>query len=407
MKISLLIDREPFDKIFEDTFSSFLKDSTNFPHQVKWNAKNNNNGINDSVQTWYCNPLINSIFLKGANIAVFDSINKEYSNNPLKPWRSLTQKFYLHLAQHKITGPLLAKYTIDITPPINNGINKLIIGGNTKIRMIDISDKKVYVILKKGFDKMYLEREIYVRNNFKYLPIPKIQSQAKNGMWYCEDYVVGVSPDRIGGAKGQDILYDAIQHLHKILNETKMNESLLGYVGFLQERINKNIVQILHIDSGIRKEILNLVLELSIHINNYSESVITTAYCHGDFQEGNIIYDGGKTFILDWEYSDRKQIGYDLFVLILKSRVSNGFVNRYTSMMNNKLSYDQLELIKNWPGIEWNTNKSIDIYLSLFLLEELDFHIRENANIHFIEESTGLKVFFQGVKKIFDNISKN
>ena len=83
MKISILIDREPFDKIFEDTFSSFLKDLTNFSHQVKWKLKTNNNEIKDSVQTWYCNPLINSIFVKGADSLIFESINGEYSNNPL------------------------------------------------------------------------------------------------------------------------------------------------------------------------------------------------------------------------------------------------------------------------------------------------------------------------------------
>ena len=407
MKISLLIDREPFIKIFEDSFSSFLKDLTNSPHQVKWKSKTNNNEIKDSIQTWYCNSLINSIFVKGANVAVFDSINEEYSNNPLKPWRSLVQKFYLYLAQHKITAPLMAQYTIDISPPIENGENKLIIGGNTKIRMIDISDKKVYVILKKGFDKIYLEREIYVRNNFKYLPIPKIQSKTKNNMWYCEDYITGISPDRIGGAKGQEVLNKAIQHLHKMLNETKRNESLSVYVGFLKERINKNIVEISHFDSSLRKEISHLALELSKHLNNYHNHIITTAYVHGDFQEGNIIYDGEKTWLLDWEYSDRKQIGYDLFVLILKSRLSNGFLNRVKNLMNNKLNYDQLKLMNEWPRVEWNTKKLIDIYLILFLLEELDFHVSENRNDYFLRESSGLRMFCQGVKKIIKSTSNN
>ena len=46
--------------------------------------------------------------------------------------------------------------------------------------MIDIADRNVYVILKSGFQKKYLDREIYVRNNFRYLPIPK--KLAKKGV---------------------------------------------------------------------------------------------------------------------------------------------------------------------------------------------------------------------------------
>lgn len=400
MKISLLLEREPFDKIFEETFTSFLTDYTNYPHKIKWYPRNHKNHKTVSVQRWYCNSLINSIFVKGAKSAVFDSISGEYSYNPLRPWQSLAQKFYLHLAQQKITAPLMAQYTIDISPPIENGKNKLIIGGNTKIRMIDISNRKVYVILKKGFDKKYLEREIYVRNNFTYLPIPKIHSKAKNGIWYCEDYIVGISPDRIGGAKGQEVLNEAIQHIYKILNSTKKNERLSEYVAILHERINKNVSQISFIDSKLKEEIIESALVFVKSLNNYSNHVVTTACCHGDFQEGNIIHDGEKTWILDWEYSDQKQTGYDLFVLLLKSRVSKGFSNKFLRLMNDELGDDQMELINNWPEIKWDTKLFKEISLLLFLLEELDFHIIENSNVSFFKESIGLTSFIREVMKI-------
>ena len=113
MKISLLLKREPFDKIFEDTFASFLNDFTNSPHKVKWYPKNINNQNTVSGQIWYCNPLINSIFVKDANPAVFDSISREYSHNPLRPWRSIIQKLYLNFSKYKLTASLMAKYIID------------------------------------------------------------------------------------------------------------------------------------------------------------------------------------------------------------------------------------------------------------------------------------------------------
>ena len=74
MKISVLLEREPFEKIFEKTFSSFLKSFTGHPHTVKWYTKKYKSKNNASIQQWYCNPLINSIFTKGVNPSVFDSI---------------------------------------------------------------------------------------------------------------------------------------------------------------------------------------------------------------------------------------------------------------------------------------------------------------------------------------------
>ena len=44
------------------------------------------------------------------------------------------------------------------------------IGGNTKIRLIDISSNKVYVILKEGFSINYLEKEIYIRKILNFYP---------------------------------------------------------------------------------------------------------------------------------------------------------------------------------------------------------------------------------------------
>jgi len=400
MKISLLMEREPFDKIFEETFTSFLNDLTNSPHKVKWYPRNHKKQKTVSVQRWYCNSLINSIFVNGAKPTVFDSISGEYSYNPLRPWRSLIQKLYLNFSRYPITGPSLSKYIIEISPPINDAINKLIIGGNTKIRMIDIADRNVYVILKSGFQKKYLDREIYVRNNFRYLPIPKIHSYGKNGKWYCEDYIVGSSPDRIKGSIGQVILNIAIEHIHKMLNETKNEESLLDYVGLVQERIKIKISQISHIDSIFEKKILSVTSELINLLNNYSGYTIITAYSHGDFQEGNILHDGEKTWILDWEYSNKRQIGYDLFVLLLKSRVYKGFSNRFLKLINNDLDEQQIELLNNWPGIKWKTKPNNKIHLLLFLLEEIDFHLGESNNKNFYKTTSGLTAIICHVNDI-------
>lgn len=400
MKISYLIEREPFDKIFEETFSSFLDDHNKRSHYVKWYPKNHTYKNTDSIQRWYCNPLINSIFVKNVNPAVFSSISGEYAHNPYKPWWSLIQRAYLFLSQFNLTSSFLSKYVILVSPPIEEARNKLIIGGNTKIRMIDIAHRKVYVILKKGFDKKYVQRELYVRSNFTYIPIPKIHTHGSNGLWYSEEYISGISPDRMRGDCGQGILMEAIHHIHKMLNETKKTVSLLDYMGLLQKKIIEGIDQNSQIDTSFKKKIAALASTFVLLLKRYDGHVVTRAYCHGDFQQGNIISNGEKSWILDWEYSGQKQIGYDLFVLLLKSRVSGGFSNRFLLWLNNEIDHDQMELINNWPEIKWNTKHFREIYLFLFLLEELVFHLEENNNDLFYGESKGLTAYYKELIKI-------
>ena len=75
MKISTLLEREPFDKIFEKTMTAFFSDFTNHPHNVKWYPKKCNNQNTAFMQQWYCNPLINSIFVNGVDPSLFDPIS--------------------------------------------------------------------------------------------------------------------------------------------------------------------------------------------------------------------------------------------------------------------------------------------------------------------------------------------
>jgi len=400
MKISTLLAREPFDKVFEKTMTSFFSNFTNNLHNVKWYPKTHNNQNTDSIQRWYCNPLINSIFVSGVNSDVFNSINGEYSHNPLKPWRSSIQKLYLSLSQHKMTSTIMSKYVIEISPPIKNAKNKLIVGGNKKIRLIDIANRKVYVILKDGFDKKYLEKEIYVRTNFKFLPVPKIHTYDSNALWFCEEYISGISPNRMEGNKGRKIILEVIQCIHKMLNKTKVSITLSEYVVSLKKRINESIERLSYIDINIKKNIKCITLTLANHLEKYSDQTITIAYCHGDFHQGNILSDGEKYWILDWENSGQNQIGYDLFILLLESRIESGFCKRFLRLMNNEIDSDQWELINNWPDITWDDKALKNIYLILFLLEDLSFHVDEKNNDLFYRKPNALTARYKELEKI-------
>jgi hypothetical protein len=52
--------------------------------------------------------------------------------------------------------------------------------------------------------------------------------------------------------------------------------------------------------------------------------------CHGDFQPGNILYDNGKVWLIDWEFSTERQREYDLLTYSLGARFPKGLGRRIT-----------------------------------------------------------------------------
>jgi thiamine kinase-like enzyme len=407
MKIALLLKREPFGKIFEQTLTSFLDEFYKNKYKVKWFQRklqiNKNPGV--SCQKWFCNPLINSIYVKGVNDKVFDSVKWEYSKNPLKPWRSVFQRFYLYLAIKTKLGPFLASYLIIISPEISNAHNILVIGGNNKIRVIDYKSKSVFVILKKGFHRKYLEREITIRQNYGYLPVPSIKQLGKTD-WYSEELISGISPDRLNKESGNHVLLESTQKLHRLLTDTVIKDGLKKYTDEIILRI-KNIIESMNrFDISQKRDILEYVDSIASGLKKssyFQSDNIYTAVTHGDFQSGNILFDGSKVWILDWEHSRRRQVGNDLFVLLLMPRYPVGFACRFLNMVDNQVDSIGKRLLSNWPYLNWKNDRNRKVMLKLFLLEEIDFLLEENDNSLFYGQSFGLSPFFKELKKILEH----
>ena len=367
---------------------------------MTWGDNITSQSLSENKQYWYCNPLINSIFVKKVNPNVFNSINGEYQYNPLRPWRSIFQRLYLLLSQSKYTSIFMSKYTISISPPIKGAKNKLIIGGNNKIRIIDIENKVVYAILKNGFDKKYIEIETYVRSNFPYLPIPKINEYGNNGSWYQEEYVLGVSPNRMEQGRGKDVLFNVVKCIHRMLKETKKETPILQYVANLQGKINNGLDSVSYINANVKNEMQVIVSTLISYLEEYSHKSINIAYCHGDLHQGNILSDESNFWILDWECGGYKQIGHDLLILLLESRMESGFSNRFLKLFDDQFDSNQRELIRNWPELNWGDGLFKEICLAIFLLEDIYFHIDEIKNNIFYKDTEALLEYCNELKKI-------
>lgn len=400
MKIKDLILRENFQCIFEITLESFLLSHTGRKHTVKWYDKK----VKElqSNQLWFCNPLINSIFVKKFNPDIFSSINGEYSYNPARPFKSLFQKFYLKISQSSIVGLPLARSNITISPPLENAENKLIIGGNNKIRILDITERKVFVILKSGFNKEYLMQDRFVKEKFPYISTPKIIDHGIDDQWFSEEYVLGKPPNRFEDLLGKSILKEAINNLNMLLRNTREEIDLVEYKENLINKIKNCINQLHYIEQPTKNEMNQIIERLSLLLRDSVEKKIALAYCHGDFHQGNILSDAKNFWIVDWEHSGKKQIAYDLFIYLLDRRNEEGFSKRFSVIYDSKLNAFQKDIIKNWPGLNWDNKVQRNIYLYLFLLEDLLFYLKENTNDKIYENKGIFETRISEYKKILE-----
>ena len=411
MKISLLLKREPFAKILEETLSSFLSEYYDARYTVKWFTKDQrrNTASIGTGQWWICNPLINSIYAEGAKDVPFNAIMHEYTTNPIKPWRSILQRFYIYLATKTKISSTLVPYFLLISPEINNFSGILIIGGNNKIRVIDSACNTVFVILKKGFDKKYLEREIQIRQEYDNIPVPPIKQTGKTG-WYSERMISGgCSPDRMNKDIGDQILIETSRKIHQLLIATAQEEGLGIYINKMVASIKDKLKKIAQISVDQKRNILQAtetlvrVLEKNA---DFEADKMHTAITHGDFQMSNILYDGETAWILDWEFSRRRQVGNDILVLILMPRNPKGFNRRFLNLLYNEPEGINKQMLTCWPFLDWKDHDARKISLILFLLEETDFLLEENENPFFHGETLGLSPFMSELQQVIQNLTE-
>ena len=199
MRLSLLLPREPFPVIFEQTLSRFLLSWTGKPYEIRWYPKRPRSAPHcRSGEFWLVNIYLNAIFIPRADPAIFDPVKQEFSRS-LVWWRRWPQRLYVNMA----TSPLMAKWLahagVSLTPALPQAELMLIVPGNHKIRLLDYGEKTVYAIRKSGFPANFLEREIEVRRQAEELglPVPHVKTVAGDGAWLSEEYVSGTPVNRL------------------------------------------------------------------------------------------------------------------------------------------------------------------------------------------------------------------
>ena len=396
MRISQLQLREPFANILERTLADFLSKRIGQLFQVVWRQGAYTGG--GGGQTWLCNPYLNIIFRPGIHREPLLPAVYEFSRS-VKPWRTPMNKLYVLLATGRFTARFLATATVVIDPSLPNAADMVIIGGNHHIRLLDYHQRCCTVVTKHGFCVALMKAEIAVRSAHPYLPAPRILEKSADGSWYSEELILGTPINRLKDQRqAEDEVQQIVTRLFRLYEATCQSERIQHYIGRIVSRIDLHVGRN-HLLTTSQRDNLSAVVQRLVCAASERSGDIATVQAHGDFQPANILVGDGGPWLIDWEYTTRRQAGYDGLVYALFSRRSLGLAQRLSKVLDGTQPLNNT-LLASWPGLEWNDYNKRPATLALFLLEELDLKLMENDNRLFTSLDSGFSNFYQELMHI-------
>ncbi|ABF42824.1 hypothetical protein Acid345_3824 [Candidatus Koribacter versatilis Ellin345] len=358
MKIGELIRYEPFGERFEETTARFLKARFGGDWKVRWSP--GRVGTVPGAQQWLVNYEINSVFHPTARANVFDVVRREFSSSPVR-WKRPLQRMYFGASVSKVFAPGMAHARVDISPAVPDPQKWLIVPGTHKVRYIDTEERRVYCHLKHGSRMDRFAKEIEARRSASGagVAVPGIVGELGEEC-VIEEMVVGTPLNRLSDAKlQQDCVLQAKSSMQPLYDATVCQEQQSEYAKRLSGEIAAAVAGT-RIVASLRDTILSAVENIQDCLQD--PSVVQTVQSHGDFQPANILWDGQRVWIIDWEYSGRRQRDYDALVYALQSRFARGIAARTRVYLKGIATRERAEAVAR---------------IRCFLLEEFAFRCEE------------------------------
>ena len=324
MKAAELIKEEPFAEQLIATLSDFLALRFGGSWKVSWKNKH----LSVEEQLWLVNLNINAIFRKDVSRRALENIQREFATSVI-PWKRPLQRIYFWLAT-KATPRLAAHAVVEVEPPIPGADQCIIIPSSHKIRFIDARAGISFCFLKNGSSQTHFQFELDAREFAEHhgLPVPRILERLSESC-IAEQMITGTPLNRLTSKKQRMAgLQCALDAMEPIYQATLRKTNLADYAAVLVSRIEA----IAALRRGIASTgALHLARQLAEALP--SGQTVELVRSHGDFHPGNILYDRGKIWLIDWEYSGQRQQHYDLLTYRTEIRFARNLAKRLVNYL--------------------------------------------------------------------------
>ena len=374
MRISLLLDREPFGRIVSETLRDYWGARTGKAHHVEWH--NHNPGARyfqrHSLQAWPGNIYLNFFAVSFAPEQAFAPLRQEYMRS-VSLWRRWPQKFYVDVALSPRGRNRFSQCALAVWPGVYDAHDCVILGGNRRLRLLQPARRTTTVVLKKGFSCHHINEDVRLRLEAgpAFDCAPRIVGHSLAQGWYEEELVEGTPVNRLAPALSQM----AIKAGHELLATQLVCPSLREQpVGTHVESIRLRIETVLgsvveSADGKGRVGALSEALRLIVAGLTGAGTTVATAATHGDLQPANLLWDGARVRIIDWENARHRLASYDMLFHAVGMTTRDDWSQVFIELLATpaaKLPAYRLD----WPGLDWSV-QGRKLTLAFFLLEEL------------------------------------
>jgi hypothetical protein len=324
MKIELLRQREPFDRVFKDTVEPALSVLAARPVELSWRRR----PLVPSREHWICNNKLNAIYSLAAAPVVRRAVRAHYGYH--RRWsRELLQRAYVAVASRRGGELAAADGWLTIEPAPERTPYLLFRGGGRRLRMMDYRERVVWVLPKPGLDPADTARELDVRERLPAdLPAPAILERGRGESgWFCEELAAGVPLDQVPAGEPRDRAFAEVAwHLGQLIDRTRREVGLADHVARLRRRLEARL-------SWFRTPpplataaaaVLDRVAEMAA---GAADSVELTL-AHGDVTGDNVLCDRGRISITDWELAGERHIGYTALDAAVEGNRTRGLAGR-------------------------------------------------------------------------------
>jgi len=370
MKAADLIHLEPFGEAIQVTLQRFLGIRFGGHWSVRWISRRSIPAQNE--RDWLCNLHLNAIFRPGTPVASFEVLRREFARSVVA-WRRPLQRAYFEFATGRFARTV-AHAVIEIVPEIPRSEDWVVIPGTHKVRILDLNRNAVYCCRKANDAADHFGAELFARQRAADLGVrvPNIL-KVINDDCFLEELIVGTPLNRLGaGTDRSGIEREAIKSLAPLQDATSEVTDTITYANEISDRI-REAAEEQEKCSNCRTTIEDWLGKILRTIERSHVRNIDTSIAHGDFQPGNLLWDGKALWLIDWEHSERRQRNYDRYVYFLNSRFPAGLASRINRFVQ-KLPHPFFKFSSAHRG------NDVRAGILVFLLEELALHIRENAN---------------------------
>jgi hypothetical protein len=358
MRLSLLLQREPFGSILEQTLGDYWSGTTGRPVQVDWGC------ASSGRQAWRGNIYLNFFCVADAAPECFEVIRHEFSRARVF-WRRWAQAAYVKCATNPPTRSWLSQVRFAVSREIPAAREQLLIGGNRRLRLIHPAAGKSIVIHKCGFSRLGFAREVRARQGVAAAISPRFLSLGPGANAFTEEYFVGTPSNRLSSRQAS-VRAQALELLVTHVHRPSLRTASLGAYG---HQLAEQLAELEPTVAAAARSLAGQADRLA------GRAEIGLVLSHGDFQDANILDSRAGIRVIDWENATERSQLYDLATLGSGIRQSSDWCAAWQAELQRWLASPDVA-----PRLEVPCGKgtsSILAHGAVWFLEEVLFRVED------------------------------